>query len=70
MTATTIAGVNRVGAEGGDFLPEAVYLGGPVSAPGYAYHSLVSFFGFAEHVELPATPERVWRAIQAARVIR
>ncbi|HEX4681724.1 MAG TPA: hypothetical protein VH277_03385 [Gemmatimonadaceae bacterium] len=51
-TATTIAGVNHVVDQGNDFLPEAVYLGGPVSAPGYAYHSLVSFFGFTEHAEL------------------
>jgi hypothetical protein len=33
-------------------VPELVYLGGPVSAPGYDFHSLVSDLGFAEHVEL------------------
>jgi hypothetical protein len=30
---------------------ELVYFGGPVSAPGYDFHSLVSRAGFSEHVE-------------------
>ena len=35
---------------------EAVYLGGPISGPGYDYHAFVSNVGFSEHFEwqLPA----------------
>jgi hypothetical protein len=30
---------------------ELIYLGGPVSAPGYDYHSAVATFGYYGHVE-------------------
>jgi hypothetical protein len=36
---------------GGDPAQELVYLGGPVSAPGYDYHSLVSRGAVGEHLE-------------------
>jgi hypothetical protein len=55
VTATTVAGV---AAASSAKLPaqELVYVGGPRSAPGYAYHALASSFAATEHVEwrLPA----------------
>jgi hypothetical protein len=51
-TATTIAGV-QVYTD--NYVPnydqEFVYLGGPVSAPGYAFHSIVTTGAITEHVE-------------------
>jgi hypothetical protein len=46
-------GVVATAAQGpDDVLPqEDAYFGGPVSAPGYDYHSLVSNTGFGEHIE-------------------
>jgi hypothetical protein len=51
VTATTIAGL-LAGPED-VFVPrqELVYLGGPVSGPGYDYHSLLTNAGGSEHVE-------------------
>jgi hypothetical protein len=51
MTSVARLWQNR---DAGAIVPELVYLGGPVSAPGYDFHSLVSDVGFAEHVELRA----------------
>jgi hypothetical protein len=49
---STVAGVD---AETNDPPPQhLVYLGGPVSAPGYGFHQLVGDFGFGQRVE--------WRA--------
>lgn len=50
------AGVARQGTTFSPAITELVYLGGPVSAPGYDYHSLVSNVGATAHVEwrLPA----------------
>jgi hypothetical protein len=52
VTATIAAGVI---APDLDYAPappaELVYFGGPVSAPGYDFHSLVTLGGFSEHVE-------------------
>ena len=58
-TATTFAGVKFDGGTGGLFdnlypfdpNQDLVYLGGPVSAPGYPFHSIVSNVGFTQHVE-------------------
>jgi hypothetical protein len=49
VSRTTAAGVWSSGA----FYPqqELVFLGGPVSAPGYDYHSLVSHAAAGEHLE-------------------
>jgi hypothetical protein len=55
VTATTIAAV--ASREGGVVpLQELVFLGGPITGPGYDYHAFVSKGGFTEHVEwrLPA----------------
>jgi hypothetical protein len=53
VTATTAAALGT-SAQDSALIPaaELVYLGGPVSAPGYDYHSLVSTSAFSEHVEL------------------
>ncbi len=51
VTATTIAGVGGQNTVDAPQRAELVYLGGPVSAPGYDYHSLVSNVGATEHVE-------------------
>lgn len=56
VTSATVAGV---GGQNTDLAPqraELVYLGGPVSAPGYNFHSLVSDAGATAHLEwqLPA----------------
>ena len=50
VTATTIAGLVAGSASP---LPaqELVYVGGPRSAPGYAYHAFASSFAASEHVE-------------------
>jgi len=54
VTATTLAAVGGA-ASGGEVDPVAVqdlvYLGGPISGPGYNYHSIVSTLGWSEHVE-------------------
>jgi hypothetical protein len=53
VTATMVAGMTAPDLNGAlDPPAELVYFGGPVSAPGYAYHSLVTRGGFAQHVEL------------------
>jgi hypothetical protein len=51
VTATTVAGVGGQNTVGAPQRAELVYLGGPVSAPGYDYHSLVSDVGATEHLE-------------------
>ncbi|MGH7615886.1 MAG: hypothetical protein ACREPM_01520 [Gemmatimonadaceae bacterium] len=52
-TATTAAAVGTHDLNGSPVPPaELVYFGGPVSAPGYDYHSLVTRSGLSEHVEL------------------
>lgn len=52
-TNATAAGVTVANDDWGFVpTPELVYLGGPVSAPGYDYHSLVSTSGYTGHVEL------------------
>lgn len=53
-TATTVAGVTIKGSTPGNEPEndqELVYLGGPVSAPGYAYHSIVTDAALTERVE-------------------
>jgi hypothetical protein len=51
-TATILAGVWAPDLDGARVPPaELVYMGGPVSAPGYGYHTLVTTGGFSEHVE-------------------
>jgi hypothetical protein len=54
-TATTIAGV-QVYTDNSvpNYDQELVYLGGPVSAPGYPFHSIVTNGAITEHVELRA----------------
>jgi len=62
VTATTAAGVATTRGPSGAIITqpnglidppaELVYFGGPVSAPGYDYHSIVTRGGFSEHVEL------------------
>jgi hypothetical protein len=54
VTAASVAGIS--GSTNGDLPQELVYLGGPVSAPGYDYHSIVTTFGYTAHaeVQLPA----------------
>lgn len=56
VTSTTLASVDRRTPVADAVRTELVYLGGPVSAPGYDYHSLVSNVGATEHIEwrLPA----------------
>ncbi len=52
VTATIAAGATAPEVNGALFpAAELVYFGGPVSAPGYDYHSLVTRSGFTEHVE-------------------
>jgi hypothetical protein len=51
VTATTIAGVGGQNTVDAPQRAELIYLGGPVSAPGYDYHSLVSNVGATEHLE-------------------
>jgi hypothetical protein len=50
VTSAMVAGVH---IPTGTDVPatELIYLGGPVSAPGYAYHSAVATFGYYGHVE-------------------
>ncbi|HXT18584.1 MAG TPA: hypothetical protein VN706_23350 [Gemmatimonadaceae bacterium] len=50
-TTTTLARVFK-DRRAEPIVPELVYFGGPVSAPGYDFHSLVSDVGYSEHVEL------------------
>jgi hypothetical protein len=50
VTSATVAGVS--GSVGRTPPQELVFLGGPISAPGYDYHSLVSTVGATGHVEL------------------
>lgn len=52
VTATTVAGVRTMGSGAPVPVADLVYLGGPVSGPGYNYHSIVSTFGWSEHLEL------------------
>jgi hypothetical protein len=52
-TATTIAGVH-IANDGGpviDMAQDLVYLGGPISAPGYPFHSIVTDAAASEHIE-------------------
>ena len=55
VTATTVAGV-VAGSSAALPAQELAYVGGPRSAPGYAYHAFGSSFAATEHVEwrLPA----------------
>lgn len=50
VTSATVAGAHAM-ARGALPPQELVYLGGPISAPGYDYHSLVSDFGYTLHLE-------------------
>ena len=53
VTRTTVGWVT---ASGDELPPQAlVYLGGPVSAPGYGFHSLVGTFGATQRVEWRTT---------------
>ncbi|HEX3867835.1 MAG TPA: hypothetical protein VHV78_13830 [Gemmatimonadaceae bacterium] len=57
VTATTVAGLLAGPARASELAPqELVYVGGPVSGPGYDYHAFVSNEAGSEHVEwqLPA----------------
>ena len=56
VTSATVAGVGGQNTEDAPQRAELVYLGGPVSAPGYDFHSLVSNAGATAHLEwqLPA----------------
>jgi len=56
VTSASAAGVARQDNALNPAITELVYLGGPVSAPGYDYHSRVSSVGATAHVEwrLPA----------------
>jgi hypothetical protein len=51
--ATTIAGVDLPSATGvfDSFDQELVYLGGPISAPGYPYHSIATNAAASQHLE-------------------
>ncbi len=51
VSATTAAGL--FGGPPHALIPpqELVYLGGPITGPGYDYHSLVTTFGVTEHLE-------------------
>jgi hypothetical protein len=51
VTSTTVAGVGGQNTVDAPQRSELVYLGGPVSAPGYDFHSLVSNVGATEHLE-------------------
>jgi hypothetical protein len=51
VTSTTVAGVGGQNTVDAPQRSELVYLGGPVSAPGYDFHSLVSNVGVTEHLE-------------------
>src|SRR2546428_388330 len=46
--------------------------GGTVGAPGAVIHALLDALAplGVTHIDMPATPERVWRAIQDARHLR
>jgi hypothetical protein len=50
-TAFTLAGAAAAGAGSAIPAQELVYLGGPISAPGYDYHSLIGTRGATAHVE-------------------
>jgi hypothetical protein len=50
VTATTVAGV-IAGSSASLPAQELVFVGGPRSAPGYAYHQFASSFAAAEHLE-------------------
>jgi hypothetical protein len=52
VTATTVAAVRGTSPGAPISAADLVYLGGTVSGPGYDYHSIVSTFGWSEHVEL------------------
>jgi hypothetical protein len=52
VTATTVAAVRGTSPGAPISAADLVYLGGSVSGPGYDYHSIVSTFGWSEHVEL------------------
>jgi hypothetical protein len=55
-TATTVAGVHIANDSGPvvDMAQDLVYLGGPVSAPGYPFHSIVTDAAATEHIEFRA----------------
>jgi len=52
VTATTFAAVRTFASGAPVPVVDLVYLGGPISGPGYDYHSIVSTLGWSEHVEL------------------
>ena len=52
VTATTVAAVRGMSPGAPISAADLVYLGGTVSGPGYDYHSIVSTFGWSEHLEL------------------
>jgi hypothetical protein len=51
VTALTAAGVHAFSNSGESPVSERVYLGGPTSAPGYDFHSLVSTSAYTAHLE-------------------
>jgi hypothetical protein len=52
VTSGMVAGADFAGTNRPVSPTELVYLGGPVSAPGYDYHSAAATFGYFAHVEL------------------
>jgi hypothetical protein len=52
VTSGMVAASSLIGTDRPTAATELVYLGGPVSAPGYAYHSAAATFGYFGHVEL------------------
>jgi hypothetical protein len=52
ITATTVAGLaTRSTLAGREPIEELAFFGGPISGPGYDYHSLAGRAGFSEHLE-------------------
>lgn len=53
VTSASVAGVSVTSKTEAQYpMTELVYLGGPVSAPGYDYHQLIAKMGYTAHVEL------------------
>jgi hypothetical protein len=52
VTSATVAGVRTMTSGAPVPVVDLVYLGGPVSGPGYNYHSIVSTLGWSAHAEL------------------
>ncbi len=52
VTASTIAGVRTFASGAPVPVADLAYLGGPISGPGYDYHTIVSTLGWSEHLEV------------------